>query len=393
MISKKNVILILIINLFSNFISISVVTYTPPLLTGIGVAPSFITLIVSIIPLTLLIFPPILGKISDKIQNRIVFTLVGFIIIPFMFILISLTQNLALISLYLFLYGFLAACSNFNYVLFQELVHNEQKMVAFYNAITVLGWFLGAQIFGLFIEFSGYSILFPYLAVFAIINGVLTLFLRENRPLIIDFYEKLNTEVLNTNVSIQKKEDHVSSSVFYGIFLRNFGVRPVYAVIAVIMGFYITNSVEIGFLIGINFLIQFFLMLAMGKFLKPKHFKIVITIGYLLSSLALLGYTISTDFLGFLFYQVIISLSFAMFFTPSQIHVAHNSTTENKGKYNGFLNTGNFAGSFFGILLFSGLLSYFDYFSAIYLLIIFPILAAIIIFVNFKQTAKKERKN
>ncbi|MFW9881947.1 MAG: MFS transporter, partial [Candidatus Thorarchaeota archaeon] len=75
--SKRSVILILFSILVLSTASIGMVTYTPKYLEYFGTRKSIIQLVMTIFPLTMFIFPPILGKYSDKIQNRISFVIIG----------------------------------------------------------------------------------------------------------------------------------------------------------------------------------------------------------------------------------------------------------------------------------------------------------------------------
>ena len=75
--SKRSVILILFSILVLSTASIGMVTYMPKYLAYFGTERPIIQLIMTIFPLTLFIFPPILGKYSDKIQNRLLFVIFG----------------------------------------------------------------------------------------------------------------------------------------------------------------------------------------------------------------------------------------------------------------------------------------------------------------------------
>ena len=71
--SKRSVVLILLSILVFNTAGIGLIVYLPKYLLYLGVENPVIQLIMTIFPLTLFVFPPILGKISDKRQNRILF--------------------------------------------------------------------------------------------------------------------------------------------------------------------------------------------------------------------------------------------------------------------------------------------------------------------------------
>jgi len=75
-----------------------------------------------------------------------------------------------------------------------------------------------------------------------------------------------------------------------------------------------------------------------------------------------------------------------MFFTATQIYVSKNTTPKNKGKYMGYLNTSSQLGNFTGGIFFTLLLFvYSDYYPAMRFMIVFPAIAALIIFIKFDR--------
>ncbi len=96
-ISKKSIILILISVFLINTAAIIVYTYIPRYLLFLGIERAVMQLIVSVFPLTAFIFPPIYGYLSDKIQNRIIFIIIGTLGITFSYFLLFLTKNVILI--------------------------------------------------------------------------------------------------------------------------------------------------------------------------------------------------------------------------------------------------------------------------------------------------------
>ncbi|MFX1355398.1 MAG: MFS transporter, partial [Promethearchaeota archaeon] len=149
---------------------------------------------------------------------------------------------------------------------------------------------------------------------------------------------------------------------------------------------------EIGFLIGINFLLQFFQMLLIGKVITIKNLKYFMIIGYLLSAVSILGYIISTDFWSYLATQLCVSFSYSMHWAATIIYIAQNTTPKNKGRFMGYANTSIFSGSFLGGILFSLLLFAYnrDFYIVMYFMIIFPIISMLIILLKFKPYSKKK---
>ncbi|MFX1587335.1 MAG: MFS transporter [Promethearchaeota archaeon] len=388
--SKKTATSILISTIFFNTVGMAIYTYIPRYLEFLGNAGYIILLVSSIFPLTATIFPYLLGKKSDMIQNRSIFFFIGTLGISITLLLLLFTRELIWIILLLFIYGFFNACFGLTFILYQEVVENNPRLISYYNAMVVLGWFIGAQFGGIFIAFYGISKIISFLLLVSVINTILLLFINEDRKVILDHYNLRSIQEENNEIE-QENGKSISKSIYFALFFRNFGVRPVMAILAIIMAFHLTNDTQVGFLIGINPLLQFFLMILIGRFINDKNQKIIMIVGYLLSAVTLFGYVISIDFYGFLFYQISASFSYAMFWNATQIYIAQRTTPKNKGKYVGYANSSFFLGSFIGGLFYSSLLIINpNYYMGMWLMIFFPAISALIIFLKLKIKNKLE---
>ena len=76
-----------------------------------------------------------------------------------------------------------------------------------------------------------------------------------------------------------------------------------------------------------------------------------------------------------------------MFWTATQVYIAQNTTPENKGRYASYSNASFYMGSFIGALLFSYMINSYssDYYTAMYLMIVFPVISALFILFKFHQ--------
>jgi len=372
----------------------SLLTFLPRYLLHLKVDITTIQLLITCLVFTTVIFPPFLGKLSDKIQRRSPFIKMASIGMNFTLFLFLFALNLTLIIILIFFYGFFWVSDGMKFVLYTELVESDHRYIAYYNAILAFGWFLGTFGAGIVIDIFGFEGFFRFLLIMSLINTIIVILLKENRSLILEQQEIRDNESNNNlNIIEQKEINPISRSIYSSLFFRNFGVRPIFAILTIIMFYHISSDTEIGFLIGINYLIQVFLNLLIGRIITDRNLKWFIFIGYILSAIAIFGWIMATDFWSFLFFQILISLSFAMFFTATQIYVSKNTTPKNKGKYMGYLNTssqlGNFTGGvFFTLLLFV----YSDYYPAMRFMIVFPAIAAMIIFLSFERK-KKENKS
>ena len=389
--SKRSVILILFSVLVLNTAQIGLIVFLPKYLEYLGIEKPVIQLIMTIFPLALFVFPPLLGKLSDKIQNRILFIIIGAFGAVLSFVLFLFTQNLFLIVILSLLYGFFGAAFRIIFTLYAELVGNDTKYISYYNAVSTCGWFLGSQLGGIFIDAYGIQYIFLMLIIFSTINLIFVLFIRENRSLILSHYNDTAYERHNDI----NGENTISVSVYLGLFFRNFAIKPIMVILSIIMSFHIPSITQVGFLIGLNFLIQVALMLLIGHIISEKNEKLILILGYLFSSIAIIGYIISNNFFSFLISQIFIAFSYSMFWSASVMYIAQNSTPKNKGRYMGFANSSIFSGGFVGGLLFSYLLLVFNsnYYIAMIFMIVFPVLSSLSILLKFKQRAKPKLIN
>ncbi|MFX0180995.1 MAG: MFS transporter [Candidatus Hodarchaeota archaeon] len=381
--SKRTVISSLITTFFFNTIGMAIFSYIPPYLLALENEGFIAPLVSSIFPLTATIFPSLLGKRSDLIQNRSVFFIIGTIGTSLTLLLLLFVKELIWIIILLFLYGFFNTCFGIIFILYQEVVENNPKLISYYNAAVVLGWFAGSLFGGIFIDFYGILNIIWFLLPVSVISIVVLPFIKEDREMILEHYDIRSNQEVNNDIK-QQRNKTISKSIYYGLFFRNFGVRPVMALFAITMSSYLIMYTQIGFLIGINPLLQFFLMILIGKIIKDKNQKIILVIGYLLGAFTLFGYVISIDFIGFLFYQSSASFSYAMFWNATQIYIAQRTTPKNKGKYIGYANSSFFLGSFIGGLIFSFLSINNDFHFAMWFMIIFPVISALIISLKLK---------
>ncbi|MFW9987214.1 MAG: MFS transporter [Candidatus Odinarchaeota archaeon] len=386
--SKKSVILILLSVFIINTASITLITYLPRYLDFLSIERPIIQLVITIFPLTSFIFPPIYGYYSDKIQKRYIFIFIGFLGMCFIyFLLLFLNQNLFILVLLIFIFGFFMGSYSLLLTLFAELVENDKTFISYYNASTVAGWFVGAQSGGIFIDIYGIENIFLFAFLVFLPNLIIMFFIKEKRSLILERFNRetektSNDLVLNNN----QGENSISKSIYPSLFFRNFSLKAILPVLAIIIGIHLSSDTEIGFLIGINYLLQFFQMLLIGKILTNENLKSFMIIGYTLSTITIFGYIISTDFWSFLVCQFLVSFSYSLHWAATITYISNKTSPKNKGKYMGFANTSVFSGSFAGGILFSLLLSAFNsnYYIAMYFMIIFPAISTFIIFFKFK---------
>jgi MFS family permease len=364
----------------------ALIYYLPRYLLDLGYSLPITQLVTTVYPFSAIFLPQILGRYSDKIQKRYLFLVLGSIGASILYLVLIFTQNLVLITILLIFYSMCVASYRLSFTLYQELTKNNPKFVTFYNAISVFGWFLGSQFGGVFIDTYGISQIFIFLLIISLINLSIIFFIRENRDDILNYFNNEAEIPYLNEINKDEKKSRISKSIYIALFTRHFGVRPIITTLAVLMSFHLSSDTQIGFLLGVNPLLQFFLMLITGKIISKKNEKYIMMLGFFLSTAAIIGYMLSTDFIGFLFSQFMISGSFALFWNATQIYIAQKTNPRNKGKYLGYANSSFFSGGFLGGLFFSLLLSYNpNYYAFMWIMLVFPSISTLSILLKFKS--------
>lgn len=242
------------------------------------------------------------------------------------------------------------------------------------------------QIGGIFIDV--YDISNVFLLSFIVFLGsiVFVIFIKEDRELILKHNKEINNQGFDNPLENNPEEKTlISRSIYLGIFFRCFGLQPILTILVLLMGIHLTSSTEVGFLIGLNPLLQFFLMILLGKILNDKNNRFFMLLGYGLGVFVIFGYIFSSNFWSFFITQFLLSFSYSVYWMTTLIYISKKSTPQNKGRYIGYANTSAFAGNAVGGLFFTLLLTIFnsDYYVAMYFMISFPVFALIIIFIQF----------
>ncbi|MFX1240016.1 MAG: MFS transporter [Promethearchaeota archaeon] len=394
-ISKKSVFFILI-SVFFIYISIMLlITFLPLYLEFLDIEPAGITLSMTIIMFTLFIFPPLLGKFSDKIQNRIYFIYLFPVGIVFSLILLIFTKDIILLNIILFMFGFFISFLTVYLTLFSELVQNDKKWVSYYNATCSIGNFMGVLIGGMLIFLFTIGNIFIFTLASFLIAIVFIVFIREDRNLILESNKKEYSNFKNGKLNnLFNEERKISNSIYYSLFFRSFAIVPILNVLVSILSPHIATT-SIAFLVGLNPLLQFFFIIIIGIILNEKNIKIFLILGYLLSTIIIIGYIISFDFWSVFIVQIMLASGFSMFWMATIVYIAQNSNPTNKGRFIGYATTSTYAGTTSGGLFFSLLLTVFqgNYDLSMVFMILFPAISTMIIIFLFKIPQNKSHSS
>ena len=371
-------------------------TYYPRYLAMIGTESFVITYIVSMVSLAAFIFPPLIGKYSDKRQKRKVFITVGgfaSVIFYFLCFIVSL-EFVWLAFILIFVMGFFGSSYSITYPLYSESSADDPKCISYYTAVTALSWSSGAFLSGFLMELFGLEGIYYLVLITVFLSAVPCLFIVENREEILSM-NVISEQIAENDLEAEGKFDKKTLNLiflplFLAFFFRNLGIRPILGLAAIFFSFTLTSEAQIGFLIGINPLIQAALTLIVGKIINKRNMKIFMVIGFATSSLAMLGYYFAVDFWGLLISQIFVCISYTFFWNASIIYISQATTPENKADFVGrawsFFYLGQFVGNWFmgGLLTINN-----DYYFTLLVMIIFPMISVLLIIFWFKPKYQK----
>ena len=219
---KKSVLFILASVFFIYSSIMMLISYLPRLLEHMGIEPPIITLTMTVFMSTFFIFPPFLGKYSDKIQNRIYFVKLGTVGMFFILILLLFAYNIILLNIELFILGFFTSFLTIYLTLYSELVQNDTKWISYYNAACAIGWFFGVVMGGIWIEIFSISNIIIFTLMSFIMSMIFIIFIKENRPAILNANKTLSESIdINANIN----NNNISSLIFstFGLLEHNAG--------------------------------------------------------------------------------------------------------------------------------------------------------------------------
>lgn len=389
--SLRNRILILVSNFFMGTGGLAFYTYYPRYLEVIGTSSSLITYIVSMVALAAFIFPPLIGKYSDKLQKRKVFITVGSfasVIMYYLGFLVSI-EFVWLAFILIFVNGFFGSSYSMLYPLYSESCADDPKWISYYNAVTALSWSSGAFLSGFLMEFFGIEGIFYLVLITVLLSAIPSLFIVENREDILALNLDSKQDAKKVSDTDEKFDNKTLNllllPLFIALLFRNFGIRPILGLAAIFFSFTLNSEAEIGILIGINPLIQAVLTLIIGRIINKKNIKVFMVIGFATSSLAMLGYYVSTDFWGLLISQIMVCISFSFFWNASIIYISQLTTPENKANYVGRAWSFFYLGVFLGNWFMGGLLTVNNnYYFTLLIMMVFPLISVLFILFWFK---------
>ena len=324
---------------FAGIAGYSYFAFLPLFLNSKGFSAGEITFILTWMGVGMAIFSWFFGRLSDKTGHRKSFVIIALFSQIIIFSLINLNNHIIYHCVLNFLRGvFLGLRMPAVDALFAEIVENKIKdqpidlsneiievsgtQLSLLSTTKSTGWATGVLISSLLISFLGIGSLIPFLIIITIISFISALPVRDVKKKAMKLDEDSpgieKEEILFENI-IAKNDKHkpkpkVKLLLFVCVFFRHFGIIPFLQILSLLLTDAGIPIGLVGIVIAINPILQVLAMLVNGRIIdNPKiSEKLMLAVGFILSSLTLLGYALGSA-TGSIFYFIIgqICLGFA----------------------------------------------------------------------------------
>lgn len=316
---------------FAGIAGYSYFAFLPLFLNSKGFSAGEITFIMTWMGVGMAIFSWIFGRLSDKTGHRKSFVIMGLFFQIIIFSLINLNNNIIYHCFLNFLRGIcLGLRMPAANALFTEIVEKkiEDKPIDLSNGIIEVsgtqlsllsttkstGWAIGVLFSSSIISILGVDTLIPFLIIITIISLISALPVQdikkkaiklEGDNLVIEREEILFETKLDKNDK-NKPEKKVKFLLFLSVFFRHFGLIPFLQIISLLLTDAGIPIGLVGILIALDPILQVVAMIVNGRMIdNPKiSEKLMLAIGFILSSLTLLCYAIGSA-TGSIFYFIL----------------------------------------------------------------------------------------
>lgn len=318
-------------------------------MTSLGANIFWVGVVSALGGLGTILFSPLWGSLSDKDGRKRYLIISSFIALIFL-LFYPLTPNFILIVPLVFLFssanaGFVPIATTFA----SERSKRRGIEVSFFNSALSFGNFMGMVIIGILtIWLSVKTSLWVFVLIF-VLSILPIIFMKENK---IKTSHHVNHSLLTLNDLSFMKENHLGS-IYTSAFLRQVGVSGVTSIAAVYFVYdaHLTPSL-VGFLAGLNPLIQIFSTLIFAKIAESKNSKISITIGMAITTVSILSFALFRDVFGVGLAYGLLGLGFGAFISGTTTYISFAVSADLRGRFMGlftsFRSLGTVTGSVLG---------------------------------------------
>lgn len=318
-------------------------------MTSLGANIFWVGVVSALGGLGAILFSPLWGSLSDKDGRKRYLIISSFIALIFL-LFYPLTPNFILIVPLVFLFssanaGFVPIATTFA----SERSKRRGIEVSFFNSALSFGNFMGMVIIGILtIWLSVKTSLWVFVLIF-VLSILPIIFMKENK---IKTSHHVNHSLLTLSDLSFMKENHLGS-IYTSAFLRQVGVSGVTSIAAVYFVYdaHLTPSL-VGFLAGLNPLIQIFSTLIFAKIAESKNSKISITIGMAITTVSILSFALFRDVFGVGLAYGLLGLGFGAFISGTTTYISFAVSADLRGRFMGlftsFRSLGTVTGSVLG---------------------------------------------
>ncbi|MHA1300680.1 MAG: MFS transporter [Candidatus Helarchaeota archaeon] len=302
-------------------------------------------------------FGMVFGKLSDKLKKRNIFNIIGtFSAAGLNFLYIFASDPFSLILLHTLIGIIFSASVPTSQALFTEMEPEIEhgKLMSYYNAISSVGWAIGALIGGIISEMYG-EFVFIFCSIVTLAAGFVVIFVKDV-PFEINSQETVVFKLKDKTRYISAETRRILIILALIILFRHLTAQG--AIVALLPNWLTrlgANEFECGIILSVNMITQTFIMIPIGKLTDTIGRKKVLGIGVICAGLSAFLYSLASNPWHIAPIQILVALSWCSIIISGTAIVTDITTRENRSTGMAWLNAGLSVGGTIGPLT-SGLL-------------------------------------
>ncbi|MHA1713604.1 MAG: MFS transporter [Candidatus Ranarchaeia archaeon] len=367
--------------------------------------PLLISSLSAIYYLSLGVFGPFWGSLSDSISKRRAFIFIGLTFFSAALFLGANANSIYELLLIRALAGIGAACFTpvaYALVTDYSTAKSRGTNIGLMSGGRSIGWVMGSIIGGVSGIFFGIQGTFLLSSGLALIGASFTIIIRDPPHAADTKHTSLKQVVwaalLNTKSRILSffapPDNHYlrrpgMSSLYWAILLRNLGTLAIYSLISILFAEYAGGfpvTILVGLLYFSNTGTQMVFMPVMGHVSDRIGRRRLAIFGFTGSVIVLWIFSLARHPIAFFIGQALTGFSFACLDVSSKAIVTDNTDLTERGEALGFIDTARNIGAVFGIFLLGTLSSIYSISLGIGVMSLFPLIALVLVVKNVPES-------
>ncbi len=328
-------------------------------------------------------FSPIWGILSDRKDRKSYLILSSFISL---IVLLFYPTASTVILLMVLVFIFSLANAGFNPIATALSSESSEKRgieISFFNSALAAGNFTSRVMMGVFLIWISVRVsLWLFALVFAF--SIIPLFFIKERERNPKFARKRNFLMNVEDFHLMKNNG--LWSVYIASFMRQAGTSGWLSLIAVYLVYAVKLSPStVGFISGLNPLVQIFSTLYFAKLVEKRNAKQVMIVGMLLSALSPFLLAIVKNSIGASIAFGILGLGYGAFISGTTTYISFATPSDLRGRFMGLFSSSRSMGSIVGPLVAGGVATILGYKFMFFLMVAFEIASFFVIKEFFKE--------